>query len=201
MEVIHARQIFSLDSRCVLGRSASSAVVRLDSIRSDGIGYGSTAGQPPWPGWFGIVDICSCPTFSFDLIGPNTTKDDGTANTIVLTGAGSFDTPAGPVVASGTFAIFSAAGAELSGGIWKATAFGNFTSFGGPNPGTQVGVLDITAMFTPAGGTPVPNVSLSVTCLVNKPAGFTGKEGVTVVGGVGNFTDIIRGATLFHMNN
>ena len=55
-------------------------------------------------------------------------------------------------------------------------------------------MLNITATFAPAGGTPVPKVSMIVTCLVNKPADFVGKEGVTVVGGVGNCTDIIRGA-------
>ncbi len=171
---------------------------------SDALGP-AMAAQPGSPGSGGSGSSASAPdaTFSFNLIGPNTTKDDGTGNTITLTGGGSFDTPGGPVVASGTFAIFNAAGEKVSKGMWNATAFGSFNSFGGPNPGFQGGVLEIIATFTPTGGTPVPGTIMVVTCLVNKPAGFTGKEGVILAPaeeGFESFTDIIRGATLFHKN-
>jgi hypothetical protein len=139
-------------------------------------------------------------TCTFNLIGPQTTKDDGTGNTIRMTGTGSFETPAGPVVASGAFAIFDSSGSEISAGTWKATAFGSFEPFGGKTPGEQGGVLHITVTLFPAGAGPVTDVSMTVTCLINEPAGFLGTEAVTVTGTVGDFTDVVRGATLFHLN-
>ncbi len=59
--------------------------------------------------------------------------------------------------------------------------------------GSRGGVLVITVTLFPTGRTPITNVSLTVNCLINAPPGFTGKEGVTVTGAVGNFTNTVRG--------
>jgi hypothetical protein len=144
--------------------------------------------------------VASSATYSFTLLGPQTAEDPSTNNTIAVTGAGSFDPSANIVVASGTFATFSASGSKLSAGKWKATQFVSFQPFGGPSSGEQGGVLVITVTLFPMGRTPIPNVSLTVNCLINAPPGFTGKEGVTVTGAVGSFTNTVRGATLFHLN-
>lgn len=135
--------------------------------------------------------------FSFNLLGPNTAEDTSSGDTIRVTGSGTFDTPTGPVVASGSFTTFSSAGAVLARGTWQATAFGSFVAFGGPSPGIQGGVLKITVTLFPDGGAPVTGVPMSVTCRVNRPAGFTGKEGTTV----GAFTTKTGGSTLFHLDN
>jgi hypothetical protein len=70
--------------------------------------------------------VASSPTYSFDLTGPQINMDPGTTNIIALTGAGSFDSSAKSVVASGAFAIFSSSGSPLSSGTWKATHFDTF---------------------------------------------------------------------------
>ncbi len=136
-------------------------------------------------------------SYSFNLIGPGTAKaEDGSS--IRVTGSGSFDTGgAGSVVASGSFTMFSSAGAVVERGTWSATAFSSFDAFGGPSSGIQGGVLEITVTLFPDGGAPVTGVPMSVTCLVNKPAGFTGEEGTSVDG----FTEHTGGNTLFHLNN
>jgi hypothetical protein len=74
--------------------------------------------------------------------------------------------------------------------------FVHFRSFGGPNPGTQGGVLELVVTLLPDGGAAVTGVPMSVTCRVNAPAGFTEEEGITL----GFFTEKVRGATLFHLN-
>jgi len=58
-----------------------------------------------------------------------------------VTGAGSFDPSAKTVLASGTFATFSASGSELSAGKWKATEFDSFDAFDGAISGEQGGSL------------------------------------------------------------
>ena len=58
-----------------------------------------------------------------------------------MTGAGSFDPSAKTVLASGTFATFSASGSELSAGKWKATEFDSFDAFDGAISGEQGGSL------------------------------------------------------------
>jgi len=100
-------------------------------------------------------------------------------------------------VANGSFTIFSSAGAVVARGTWQATGFTSFDAFGGPSPGIQGGVLDITVTLFPDGGTPETGVPMSVTCRVNHPTGFTGEEGTTVDG----FTEKTGGNTLFHLNN
>ncbi len=139
------------------------------------------------------------PTYSFDLTGPQITKDDGTSNTIALTGGGSFDSSDSAVVASGAFAIFSSSGAPLTSGTWKATGFDRFCPRNGPSSGVQGGVLVITVTLFPHGGAPITSVTLTVTCLVGTGCS-PGAEGVTVTGSVGNFADVLHGRTLFHLN-
>jgi len=115
------------------------------------------------------------------------------------TGAGSFDPSATTVVASGTFAILSSSGSPLSFGTWKATSFDSFCPRGGPSPGVQGGVLVITVTLFPHGGEPVTGVTITVNCLVGTGCN-PGAEGVTITGSVGNFTDVVHGRTLFHLN-
>ncbi len=143
--------------------------------------------------------VASGPTYSFDLTGPQTNKDPNTNHTIALTGAGSFDPSATTVVASGTFAIFSSSGSPLSFGTWKATGFDSFCPRGGPSSGVQGGVLVITVTFFPHGAEPITGVTITVNCLVGTGCS-PGAEGVTVTGSVGNFTDVVHGRTLFHLN-
>ncbi len=71
-----------------------------------------------------------------------------------------------------------------------------FCSRGGPNPGSQGGVLVITVSLN--GGAPV---NMTVNCHIFAPPNNAntcspGPEGVTV----GSFTNIIRGRTLFNLN-
>ena len=139
----------------------------------------------------------SATTYSFNLIGPNTAEATS-GDTIRVTGSGTFNTGgAGSVVASGSFTHFLANGSVFARGTWQATGFDDFTAFGGPNPGTQGGVLEITITLFPKGGAAVTGVPMSVTCLVNKPASFTEDEGTTVA----EFTEKTGGDTLFHLKN
>ena len=146
--------------------------------------------------------VASSPTYSFDLIGTQT-EDPSTHNTIALIGAGSFDPSATTVVAGGPFAIFSSSGSPLSSGTWKATNFVMFCPRGGPNHGTQGGVLVITVTFFPHEEEPITGITLTVTCLVSGIGGIgcnPGAEGITVTGSDGNFTAEQQGHTLFHQN-
>jgi len=141
---------------------------------------------------FGSGDPTS---FSFNLVGPNTARAPS-GDIIRTTGSGSFDVAARTIVASGSFTHINAAGSVVARGTWAATAFTSFVAFGGPNPGTQGGVLEFSATLFPGGGSPVTGVPVTVTCLVNKPSGFTEEEGTTV----GDFTEKTGGHTLFHVD-
>jgi len=134
-------------------------------------------------------------TVSFNLVGPNITRAADGA-TLRTTGSGSFDSGAGTIVASGSFTHFLPNGTVFAKGTWKATAFVSFRPYDGPNAGTQGGVLQFIVTLFPDGGTPVTGLSMSITCRINAPAGFTEDEGVTL----DLFTEKIRGATLFHLN-
>src|SRR5712692_3130801 len=134
-------------------------------------------------------------SYSFTLVGPQTTGD-GPGSTIRTTGSGSFDTEARTVVASGSFTESNSTGGTARG-TWTATSFVSFQPFGGPNPGSQGGVLQILVTMSFAGKDQETNVPMSVTCRINHPLGFTGEEGITI----GSFREIIRGATLFHLND
>ncbi len=135
---------------------------------------------------FAVAD----PTFSFNLIGPSTTKAP-TGEIIEMTGSGNFNSSTGQIVASGSFIISSANGDVVARGTWSATTFIGFTSFGGPRPGTQGGHLSMTATLS-SGGAPL---LMTVTCRVFAPPG-AGPEGVTI----GNFTTIVHGLTVFHLD-
>lgn len=151
------------------------------------------AGTPP--------AVASDVTYSFELTGPQTATN-GT-QTIRLTGSGSFDPAAGAVVASGSFTIANnSTGAVVSKGTWNATAFTSFCSRGGPNPGVQGGVLVLTVTLSPKGESPVTGLTMTVNCLVFAPPNNGGTcspvgEGVTVA----DFTTIVSGHTLFHLND
>ena len=148
-----------------------------------------------------LLPLCLAPiaasatTYSFNLIGPNTASEES-SNSIRVTGSGTFNTGTHSVVASGSFTRFNSAGAVVDRGTWQATRFDSFTGFGGPNPGTQGGVLEITVTLFPNGAAPETGVSMSVTCLVGSPPGGL-EEGTTV----GNFTEKTGGQTLFHLKN
>jgi hypothetical protein len=65
-------------------------------------------------------------------------------------------------------------------------------------------VLVTTVTLFPKGGEPT-SVTMTVNCLVFAPPNNAGTcspvgEGVTITGAVGDFTTIVRGATLFHLN-
>ena len=132
--------------------------------------------------------------YSFNLDPPNTAADES-GNVIRVTGAGVFDT-GGAVRATGSFTIFNSAGAVTGRGTWRATDFVSFDSFGGPSPGIQGGVLEITVTLFPQGGAPITDVPMSITCLVNAPSGFKEDEGTTVW----DFTEKTGGTTVFHLH-
>ena len=135
-------------------------------------------------------------TVSFELDGPQITANPSTGGKIATTGAGSFDPSAKRVVASGSFAEFNPNGSVAASGRWVATGFVSFMLFGGPNPGTQGGTLQITITLFVHGGAPQTDVPMTVNCLIDAPSGFSGAEGDTI----GDFTDSVRGHTLFHLN-
>jgi hypothetical protein len=140
--------------------------------------------------------------FTFNLVGPNTaigTSAPFVGDPITIRGAGAFDTAAGTITASGAFTHVSVAGVVIPAGVvtpgvWKATRFVSFQSFGGSNPGLQGGVLRFEATLFEFGIAVATGVPMSVTCLINAPAGFTGEEGTTL----GVFDEKIDGETLFH---
>jgi hypothetical protein len=136
-------------------------------------------------------------TYSFQLTGPNTAVNPTNGDVIRVTGSGTFDTSANTVFASGSFTHRTSSGALVARGVWVATAFVDFTAFGGPNNGLQGGVLDITATLFPDGGTPHTGVPIEVVCVVNAPSGFTKEEGTSV----GAFTEHTGGTTLFHLGD
>ncbi len=134
--------------------------------------------------------------YTFNLVGPNTAKGTSSpfvGDTITLRGAGAFDTASETITASGAFTHISLQGV-VTPGIWKATHFDSFQSFGGPNPGLQGGVLQFEATLFEQGIAVATGVPMSVTCLINKPPGFTGEEGTTL----GVFDEKTGGETLFH---
>ena len=133
--------------------------------------------------------------WTFNLIGPNTAEAQSgpfTGDTIRVTGSGAFGT--GSIEGNGSFTHIKPDGTVFARGSWQATSFSSFTPFGGPSAGVQGGQLRLTVTLLPDGGSPVSGVPMSVTCLVNAPAGFTEDEGTTV----GAFTEKTGGHTLFH---
>jgi hypothetical protein len=135
-------------------------------------------------------------TYSFSFFGPQVNSAPSgpfAGDTIRVTGSGSFDPGAATVVAGGSFTVSDpSSGAIVQRGTWKATAFGSFQAFGGPKSGIQGGTLQITVTMGS-----MTDVSMTVNCLIAAPAGFPGAEGIVI----GDFTQVVRGATLFHLND
>ena len=135
-------------------------------------------------------------TYSFTLTGPQSATN-ASNHTITLTGGGSFDPTDRTVVASGSFITTNNSNGEvIHKGTWSATAFTSFCPRGGPNPGIQGGVLVIKITLFPDEGNPITGVTMTVNCLVGSGCNAA-DEGVTV----GDFTTIVRGRTLFHIND
>ncbi len=62
---------------------------------------------------------------------------------IRLVGAGTFDPSTGFVSGGGAFTHYNADGSVFARGHWTVVSFVSFDSYGGPNPGTQGGLLRI----------------------------------------------------------
>jgi len=142
----------------------------------------------------------SSSTYSFNLKGPNTalaTVGPFTGDTIRLTGSGNFDPSSSTVTATGSFTHYCASCGGIIRGTWVATGFTSFTPYGGPNPGTQGGLLVITVTLFPTGGSSHPGAILQISSSINAPLGAP-DEGITIPNF--GFTDSIRGRTLFHLN-
>ncbi len=136
--------------------------------------------------------------YSFNLVTANTaTAEPGplAGSTIRLDGAGSFDLGSGAIVATGKFTRFNPDGTVFAHGTWRSDGFVSFEPFGGPNGGTQGGVLWFTATVRHNGAVIFTGVPMSVTCRVNAPSGFTEEEGTTI----GPFSEKTGGTTLFHL--
>ncbi len=131
--------------------------------------------------------------YSFSIDGPNTAVNPDNDDVLQTTGAGTFDTTDGGVVAHGRFTHLDSDGAVIVRGRWSATAFVGFDSFGGPSPGFQAGVLDITVDFFPVGGDAVTGLAMRVVCDV---PGFTTGEPIGTT--VGDFNTPTGGFTLFN---
>ena len=74
---------------------------------------------------------------------------------------------------------YSAAGAVVCKGTWKATGFTSFTSFGGNARGDDGGVLSIVVThYCKTMGMTMTGIPMTITSTVNAPPGYT--EGITV---------------------
>jgi hypothetical protein len=125
--------------------------------------------------------------YFFVLAPPNTalSPSGGTmgapGDSIKVTGLGTFDPAAGTVTADGRFVHYSAAGAVVCQGTWKATGFTTFTSFGVNSRGEAGGTLSIvvthycTTMHMTMTGIP-----MTITSTFDAPAGSSHAEGTTV---------------------
>ena len=132
---------------------------------------------------------------SFELLTPNSARASNGAS-IVLSGAGSFNTGAKTIHGGGFFTRFDPKGNLVARGNWEPTGFISFRAFGGPNPGIQGGELTTGANLFPAGGGGPTQSTLVITCLV-----FAGPihglfEGIVL----GSFTQSTGGQTLFNLH-
>jgi hypothetical protein len=133
-------------------------------------------------------------SYSWNMLGPDVSRDPTTGNTIRLTGGGTFDTSTEIVSGGGSYQINSST-VILDRGTWSAKTFTSFVAFGGSVPGLHGGVLfmTVTLQSTLSGAT-VDSV-MKVTCLLGTPPpGFVGEEGTTVL----SFTESIDGTNLLH---
>ena len=130
--------------------------------------------------------------YTFSLDGPNTAVNPGDGDVLRTAGAGKFSTGGG-IVANGSFSHLAPDGTVIARGRWRATDFVAFDSIGGPSPGFQAGVLDITVDFFPVGDVPVLGLPMRVVCDI--PGFITGEPIGTTVG---DFSDATGGFTLFN---
>lgn len=153
----------------------------------------------------GLVVALCCPMataqaaqWGFTVIGyrHNTAMNPSSGDTIHVTGSGLFDDVTAAVSGNGAYAISNAAGQVTERGTWVATEFVDFTSQGGPNPGLQGGVLDITVTLVPNQGSPTTGVPMTVICPFNPATGFDEPNDATLVG---PFTENIVGDTVFRL--
>jgi len=127
-----------------------------------------------------------------------TDKDNG--DTIIVTGAGTFDT-GGAVSGGGAWTHIDENGDLKARGHWKPTEFMDFEAFEGPNRGTQGGVLVIKVDLTRTDGEVFP-AELTITCPVNAPDTFDGTKGIMLDllgSGKPMFMESTGGFTLFNL--
>lgn len=140
--------------------------------------------------------------YSFNLIRPNVAEAPETVpgtpvmagDTIRITGSGAFDTTAGTATGSGSLTHFLANGKVFARAVWFATDFVSFSSYGGPSPGVQGGLLIIEVTVVAPEAT-FTGLHMQVSCVVNAP-GEAPEEGTTILG---LFTEPVSGLTLFHL--
>lgn len=100
---------------------------------------------------------------------------------ISVRGAGTFDPSAGTVAAMGTFVHYNSAGTVVCKGIWKATAFTSFTSFGTDDQGQAGGMLSIVVThYCKTMHMVMTGIPMTVTSTVDAPPGGGYVEGTTV---------------------
>lgn len=140
-------------------------------------------------------------SYAFRLVGPAVTlatefdEHHLPGDTIRLTGTGTFDSATGAVTGEGSFAHLNADGTLHMSGEWFATGFVSFTSFGGPKPSRQGGVLQLTVMHVGEDGEPCEDggagMPMTLTSVINAPEGTVG--GVTT----GPFGQPLSGTVVF----
>ncbi len=150
------------------------------------------------------VHASSATSYSFNLVGPNRSMAEDTVpgtpivagDVLRVTGSGAFDTLAGTASGGGSFTHYKPDGTVFARGTWVVTGFQSFTSYGGPNPGIQGGLLLLTVTLIGPDAT-FTGLTLQVSCLVNAPGGVP-DEGTTLPG---LFSEPIGGQTLIHINS
>ncbi len=142
-----------------------------------------------------VPAVAQAANYSFSLDGPNTAVNPDNDDVLQTNGAGTFDTTDGSVIANGRFTHLDSGGAVIARGRWSATGFDGFSTVGGPSPGFQSGVLDITVTFFPVQGDAVTGLPMRVVCDI--PGFITGEPIGTTVG---DFRDATGGFTLFNLH-
>src|SRR6266568_5239873 len=91
-------------------------------------------------------------SYSFNLVGPNTAMAANTipgtpiaaGDVLRMTGSGAFDISKSAANGGGSFTHYKPDGSVFARGLWVVTGFQSFTSYAGPSPGVQGGVLLVT---------------------------------------------------------
>lgn len=130
--------------------------------------------------------------YSFRLVKPNTAvippggasdEHHQPGDSIRVTGSGTFDLATGAVTGSGSFVHYDADGTVHLKGTWVATGLVGFTSFGGPTPGHQGGILQLTTLHYDQDGNPCDcmgsgGTTMILTSTVNASVGTVGGTAV-----------------------